>query len=473
MLDRLGGGIRAWRGTRTVTIAVAGLARSGKTALITSVIANLQATGQSATAAKWLRGLDVVDGGRLRSAEIPATFRPSHGRMFPFHDMLAALTANMPHWPSRTANVYEAAVDLHFWPGRAPPRGDARTARLRLVFMDYPGEWLVDVPLLDQGFAEWSTAALRRLERGPWAGISAPFRALLAGTDWTGPDNDEVARKAARAWQAVLLAARDDGLKWLQPGQFVRKRDQAEETAAPALDETALWFCPLPAAAIEAAKKGSLAAGMAGRYAAYQRNVAVFFKDTLGDASRHVLLVDVLEALAEGEAPFYETAEILSAVYRTFTGRRSVFQRWFGRAGFDKVLLLATKADTVPPNQRAALKSLLAEMCARRVAGAASIGPPATGYVAAIRATEEVEVVTDTGDRVLAVQGFCGDAGRQRRVSLFDIPESMPTSADFARRTGLRPPSFVPPRIESEGRHGIPNTRLGQVLDDLVGDLLA
>jgi predicted YcjX-like family ATPase len=44
----------AFRSSRTVTIAVAGLSRSGKSAFITSVIANLEAAAQTASGQKWL-----------------------------------------------------------------------------------------------------------------------------------------------------------------------------------------------------------------------------------------------------------------------------------------------------------------------------------------------------------------------------------------------------------------------------------
>ena len=472
VVGKIRGGITAWRKTRTVTLAVTGLSGSGKTAFITSAIANLEATGRNPAAARWLNGLDVVDTARLCSAEQPPNYKPSHGRMFPLSDMLAALTADTPRWPSRTANIYETAVDLRFWPGRRPARTDEPTARLRLVFVDYPGEWLVDVPLLGQSYAEWSKAALNRLESSPWSEISQKFRALLETGGWTAYDNNESARQAALEWQKVLVAARSRGLKWLQPGQFIRKRDQPDEAAVPAIDEEPLWFCPLPEAPHMAAKRGSLAHGMAKRYSAYQKGVSAFFGNTLKDASHHLVLVDPLEALAEGESAFHETAEVLAEVYRVFANRKSGFWSLLGRTGFDKLLLLATKADTVPPVQRAALKSLLAEMCTRRVVGAAGIAPPTADYVAAIRATEDVEHEIEGGERVRVVQGLCSEIGKMRRVTMINIPETMPEPDYFQRRAGIRTPRFVPPKVDGHGRYGIPNVRLGKVLDDLVGDLL-
>ena len=39
-----------------------------------------------------------------------------------------------------------------------------RGAGIRLELLDYPGEWLLDLPLLRMGFSQWSDAVLRRLE---------------------------------------------------------------------------------------------------------------------------------------------------------------------------------------------------------------------------------------------------------------------------------------------------------------------
>jgi predicted YcjX-like family ATPase len=464
--------LTAYNRSRTVTIAVAGLSRSGKSAFITSVIANLEAAMQTAEGQKWLNGLDVVDSGRLHSARRPPNFTAINGYQFPYKDMLAALAANTPTWPKRTANIYETALDVRFWPNHKPQQASDPTASLRLVFVDYPGEWLVDVPMARQDYADWSKTVFERLLASPWSDISGAFQAFVAATKWDRLSDDETTQQAALAWQRVLLAARDNGLKWLQPGQFVRKRGESEEASAPSLQEQALWFCPLPANVISDAKRGSLAHAMEKRYSSYRKGVKQFFSETLKDASRHLLLIDVLETLAEGENAFNETAAVLGEVYGVLADSHpGAFKALFSKSGFDKVLLVATKADTVPPNQRAALSSLLKDMCSGTIAGNANIPNPVACYTAAIRATEDVEWEVD-GAKVRVVKGLCADTGKQVLVKMIDIPDAMPDSAYFKRRVGVRTPRFVPPKIKPDGRSGIPNVQLGKVLDNLIGDLL-
>jgi predicted YcjX-like family ATPase len=474
-ISRLQSKFMAWRRSTTITIAVAGLSRSGKTAVITSTLANLQAAANNSRAAEWLKGLDVVATKRLRSAARPPTYRPRHGRMLPYGDLLAALTGDTPQWPSRTANVYEAALDVHFWPGERPDAANGANtaaARLRLVIVDYPGEWLVDVPILRQSYAEWSGAALNRLQSAPWSEVSGDFRKLLASTEWSGKDSNDLAERAAKEWQRVLVAAREQGLKWLQPGQFVRSPEQDDGVAFPRLDEEKLWFCPLPEKAILTSKSGSLARAMSNRYAGYQKMTEKFFRETLKDATHHVLLVDVLEALAEGECPFNESAEVLSEVYRTFVTETSWFWRLLGLAGLKRVMLVATKADTVPPNQRAAMAKLLEDMCGGRFAGAAGIAKPEAEYLAAVRATEEVEDKVDGGQLVRVVEGLCSDTGKRRRVTMIDVPDRIPLPDYFRRRRGIRVPHFVPPAVDGRGAYGVPNVRLGHVLQKLLGEAL-
>ncbi len=474
VFERVSSRLSAWRGNREITVAIAGLSRSGKTAFITSAIANLEAVGKNPVAAKWLGGLDVLKTGRLQSTEIPRDRTLRYGRQFPYVEMVRALTGTVPEWPTRTANTYEIAIDLHFWPGRKPDRLDTPTATLRLIFVDYPGEWLVDVPLLEMSFLDWSKASLERLQTSAWSEVGSEFLRFLEATDWSRqPDDNEVARQAALEWQRVLVAAHARGLKWIQPGQFVRKRDQSEDAGAPILDEQALWFSPLPGGAIAAAKKGSIASKMAERYSGYQKQTGRFYSTTLKDATHHVILVDVIEALAEGEDAFQETAEVLAAVYRVFTDRRPLLDRFLGRTGFEKVLLLATKADTVPASSRPALRDLLISMCSGHVGGTKDMRlRPHADYVAAIRATEDIPTRSAEGEPVTAVQGMCADTGTLRRITAIDIPTSMPDTEEFERSKGYRPPRFVPPKIDRGARQGIPNARLGTALDELIGDLL-
>jgi predicted YcjX-like family ATPase len=156
----------------TLRVGVSGLARAGKTALLTSIAANLLAFGQNVPCLPALA--TALSGRRLR-----VRLAPSGADDLPRFDYarhLAALAADPPRWPERTDAASLLALDLVLdrtgLLANLPPR------RLRLEFLDYPGEWLLDLPLLRQDFASWSEAALRRIDRAEAAGF---LRARRAG----------------------------------------------------------------------------------------------------------------------------------------------------------------------------------------------------------------------------------------------------------------------------------------------------
>ena len=156
---------------RTVRIGVTGLARSGKTALLTSLAANLLAAGAGLPA---LPALTARLAGR--------SFRVSHraGRRrsaLPRFDTSSRTWPRWPRdppdWPARTQTVSLLALDLEI--GQAGLLAALPPQRVRLEVLDYPGEWLLDLPLLGLGFAAWSAARC-----GGWssAGEAADFLAF-------------------------------------------------------------------------------------------------------------------------------------------------------------------------------------------------------------------------------------------------------------------------------------------------------
>ena len=77
------------------------------------------------------------------------------------------------------ASVSELRLSLRVRPkGLLSGLQGPRTVHLDIV--DYPGEWLLDLGLLDQDFADWSRTALARAEA---RGEAAAYLAALEGLD--------------------------------------------------------------------------------------------------------------------------------------------------------------------------------------------------------------------------------------------------------------------------------------------------
>src|SRR5690606_27680212 len=203
--------------TPTLRLGVTGLSRAGKTIFITALIHNLLTGGR-------LPGFTPLAEGRFigaRLAEYPEATIPR----FAYEQHLEALTGKTPTWPESTRRVSQIRIVLkyqskHWYSGMTGP------STLNLDIVDYPGEWLLDLPLLGLSYAEWSAEALERARR-PGSGQEAgPFLELLDGLAPLTPANDPDAERLATAFTEYLRRSREHGaLSTLPPGRFLLPGD--------------------------------------------------------------------------------------------------------------------------------------------------------------------------------------------------------------------------------------------------------
>ncbi|HAW46489.1 MAG TPA: hypothetical protein DCX34_04515, partial [Roseovarius sp.] len=134
-----------------IRLGVTGLARAGKTVFITSLVANLLDRGR-------MGGLAAAGEGRILAAYLQPQPDVTLPR-FDYETHLAALAGPEPHWPQSTRAVSELRLSLRVRPaGMLAGLAGPRTVHLDIV--DYPGEWLLDLALLDKDYAAWSREAL-------------------------------------------------------------------------------------------------------------------------------------------------------------------------------------------------------------------------------------------------------------------------------------------------------------------------
>src|SRR5262244_1447414 len=391
----------------TVSLAVTGLSRAGKTVFITSLAHNLLSALHQPHRMPLLQ---VVGEGRLIAARLAGRKADPLPR-FPYRQNIErmAMTAD---WPARTRNLSEIEIDIRFAPtgvvGFLLGQIGSGAATLRLRIVDYPGEWLLDLPLLTQSYAEWSRATLRLCRRGTRAEIGRDFLAFMSDHRHDAVASEEVARRAHELYRGLLVTARDaHALSFLQPGRFLEAEASGE---APYL-----WFAPLDMPdAVERPADGTLGALMEQRFEAYKSEVvASFYERHFRNFSRQVVLVDILGAL--------------------LAGRGGIIMRLLRGARIDKVLLAATKADHVPEMQRDHLAALLRNMAALPALDVAS-------HDAAIDVTALASVVS-TEDDTQEIDGH-------RVQVVVGRPVGSATKAKFF--VGTVP--IRPPRAEAWGR---------------------
>jgi predicted YcjX-like family ATPase len=465
--ERLADTVGEFSGGATVSFAVTGLSRSGKTVFITSLVHNLLSALHNPNR---MPLLGVVGERRLLSANLEAGNAQRLPR-FPYFENIEKMAGTAPDWPERTEALSEIGIELRFTPantlGRLLSELTGSPARLSIRIVDYPGEWLLDLPLIDQTFAQWSQATTRMLRQGSRAEIAAEFLAFVNQHRWDEQADEEVARKAHELYRAFLLEARDQhGLSYLQPGRFLCPGSLGE---APYLR-----FVPLemPAEAFPASDF-TLGGLMAQRFEAYKRElVAPFYEKHFQRYSRQIVLVDVLRALLAGREAFEDIRAALAVVVDSFRyGHGGMLSKLLLGPHIDRVLFAATKADHVTEIQRDHLAALLRNMVALPALDVmSSHAQMEVAAIASVISTEEESQEID-GQRVQVVVGRTVGANKRSKFFVGNVP-IRPPRANAWGSPFLNVPVFEPPTIDPAPVDGIAHINLDLALDFLLGDRL-
>ncbi|VTN08449.1 Predicted ATPase [Raoultella terrigena] len=269
-------------------------------------------------------------------------------------------TGSPPMWPTPTRGVSEIRLALRYRSGESLLRHFKDTSTLYLEIVDYPGEWLLDLPMLAQDYLGWSRqmTGLLQGQRAEW---SARWRQLCEGLDPLAPADENRLAEIAAAWTDYLHACKREGLHFIQPGRFVLPGDMA---GAPALQ-----FFPWPdvdavgEARLAQADKHTNAGMLRERFRYYcEKVVKGFYKDHFLRFDRQIVLVDCLQPLNSGPQAFNDMRLALTQLMQSFHyGQRTLFRRLFSPV-IDKLLFAATKADHVTVDQHANMVSLLQQL---------------------------------------------------------------------------------------------------------------
>jgi predicted YcjX-like family ATPase len=442
-----------------IRLGVTGLARSGKTVFITSLVANLMDRGR-------MPGLAAARAGRIEAAFLQPQPDDTVPR-FAYESHLAAMTGPEPRWPDSTRAVSELRLSLRVRPtGLLGAVSGPRTVHLDIV--DYPGEWLLDLALLETDFETWSRTALARAETRR-DGIAAPWFAALARVDTANPLDEPQADALARAWTAYLAAAREAGLSDCTPGRFLLPGDLEGSPA--------LTFAPLPPGP---APRGSLAREFARRYDAYRREIVKpFFREHFARIDRQIVLIDALGAIHSGPQALEDLRLAMAGILGAFRpGRNAFLSSILGRR-VDRILIAATKADHLHhaqhPRLQAIVEALVTE--ARRRAEFSGATTRALA-LASLRSTVE-ETRTVNGTQMDLVRGRLLSDGRQAALHPGDLPAD-PAALLAPARDGAETwladdygvMRFAPAPMSLRPGEGPPHIRLDTAAEFLIGDRL-
>ena len=181
----------------TVRLGVTGLSRARKTVFITAMIHNLLAGGR-------LPFFDVAAQGRLRRAYLEPQPDDDVPR-FDYERHLADLTGKSPSWPRSTRRLSQLRLTLEFEPESFLDRTLGRD-RLHVDIVDYPGEWLLDLPLLNQSYRQWSQQELAMSREPNRKKLSRDWHSVIASMDVAAEADEQDAMHASEAFTGYLRA---------------------------------------------------------------------------------------------------------------------------------------------------------------------------------------------------------------------------------------------------------------------------
>ncbi len=442
-----------------IRLGVTGLARSGKTVFITSLVANLLDRGR-------MHGLVAQQEGRINAAYLQPQPDDTVPR-FDYESHLTDLTGPQPHWPDSTRAVSELRLSFKARPagllaGLQGPR------KVHLDIVDYPGEWLLDLGLLDKSYEDWSQETLARLETRPEA---AEFLTQTRATDLTAVHDEPTAQALTAAFTTYLNKARDAGFYDCTPGRFLLPGDLAGSPV--------LTFAPLPVS--EPARRRTLHREMERRYEAYKSQVVKpFFRDHFSRIDRQVVLVDALGAIHKGPQAVEDMRRAMGDILSAFRpGRNAWLSQLLLGKRVERILFAATKADHLHHTQHPRLTAIM-EALIRDARDRASFAGAETAALslASLRATTE-EMRNHNGVELPCVRGTLLDSGKQAAFYPGDLPDDPAHLLGPARNgeeTWLADDygfmAFAPAQLTLRPGDGPPHIRLDRAAQFLIGDRL-
>ena len=436
---------------RRICLGVTGFSGSGKTTMITSLIHQLRYYPDAVLAALPPALQDRLLGVRL-----------SHLKGLPFFPYEQGATAlSSGRWPKATRQESGCQLEIKYRtrrgiiPGRKPGIG-----RLFLEIRDYPGEWLLDLPLLAMSYSDWCLQFRKSLDQNTLHAFPERLKAL---------DPTEVITdvELEALWQQqldYLKVCQQKGMTLIQPGRLLHIQPDSPENQCP--------FIPLPGLP-ELTEEQRLNAPENALFKRCEKNyqhyleqwVEPFYKNTFQKVDRQLVLIDVLKGLNQGQASLDNLRLGLTQVLQSFEyGQNSLIRRLINPR-VDRAVFAASKIDQVLPDQHEQVRSLTAALVkeAQRRATFNEIDVRCEA-VAAVRSTTHVEYAGQT-----ALKGNTADGPGILRHP--PIPEQLPDheywqSAEPWQLRRLLPPSGL--KLHNGDR--LPHIRLDSVLNDLLGD---
>ncbi|WP_448554684.1 YcjX family protein [Thalassotalea montiporae] len=449
-----------------VNLAVTGLSRSGKTAFITSLVNQLLNEGGE----KHLAFFNPVHQERFIAAK-RVTQKHMHVARFDYENAIKALSQSPSQWPQATKGISELRLAIKYKPKDSLLKYTTELATLTLDITDYPGEWLLDLPMLNMTYEQWSEQMFSLLSEQPRAEFAATWMKKVSELDPLKPADELEIAELAKTYTELLHTFRHQlGLSVIQPGRFILPGELA---GAPILE-----FFPftdidkLDGNAYQNASDSSVIGTLKARFLEYrERVVKQFYKKHFLKFDRQIVLADCLTPLNNGKASFEDLKLAMNMIMQSYYyGQSSLFSRLFSPK-IDKLMFAATKADHITPEQHTHLVSLMNQLVhgTKQQISFNAIDIKSLA-IASIKSTDYGQS-SHQGQMIPVVRGLAQETGKLTTLFPGAVPAKLPDE-DYWANHHFNFVSFAPKQGMAE-HEALPHLRIDQVLQFLLGDKMS
>lgn len=422
-------------------IAITGLSRSGKTVFITSLIDQLlyQDKILSITASK---------------PPFKTTIKSplANIKRFDYYTLIHQLK-HEHIWTKGTDEITHTILEIQT-KSRFAFLGNS-TFKIELI--DYPGEWLLDLALLDMKYKTWSKKIITWLKNVDDDKAKSFLKTLNSLT--SNLNTKEVELSIHREYKELLIHLKSNHYSQLTPGRFIMPSDLTNDPI--------LVFAPLPSSANKDLFK---------RYEQrYNRYVKEVVKDIqlehFKGFERQVVLVDVIEALQNGYDCYSDMKDGLKNMLALYEHKNKNFLlQWFSPS-IKQVLFCATKADQVAASQHTNFSALLTDMIddLQKDLDISHIKTN-TQILAALKSTVTIEKKYE-GQTLSFIRGLLEEDGEMHDLYPGEMPTRFPSKSEFdTSKYGFK--NFLPPKKPYRDNEALEHINMDKVIDKLIGDLI-
>jgi len=423
-----------------IKIAVTGLSRAGKSVFLTSLIDQLLHQ-------------DRIEGISLSNQAFKVTLKaPSSSvKRFDYYTLIDRLK-NEHIWPKGTDEISHTILEIE----SKSRFSFMDNSKFNIELIDYPGEWLLDLSLLNIEFEDWSKKTLSWLKDIDDE-LAQEYLKMVYSLDKTAHGKD-IELNLHNKYKELLIHLKKEHYSQLTPGRFMIPSDLANDPI--------LHFAPVDK---DTKRLNKIFQERYNRYV--NEVVRDIHLEHFKGFKRQIVLIDVVEALQNGYKCYSDMKAGLRTMLHLYDYKnKNFFAKWFSPS-INRVIFVASKADLVASSQHANFSMLLDDMIddIRREMDISHIKTD-TQIIASLKSTVTIEKKYE-GMKLSFVRGILEEDSLLHDIYPGEMPSKFPSKEEWNRDNyGYK--SFLPPKKSYRDNESLEHINMDKLIKKLIGDLL-